>query len=357
MIKVLQVVPNMQSGGLETFIMNVYRNIDREKVQFDFLVHYKEKKFYDNEIEKLGGKIYRFSLREDNNIFKYIKQLNNFFKIHKEYKIIHCHMASVGFLVFFIAKMNGVKVRIAHSHNSDTENTLKGIIKKILIKPYKFVSTVNFACSQLAGEFLFKKHKFIVVPNGIEIQKFKFDEKLRNKKRKELKVEDKFVVGHIGRFCEQKNHKFLLEVFKEVYAKNANAMLMLVGVGELEEKIKQQVKEFKLEQNVIFLGARKDVNELYQAMDVFAFPSKFEGLGIVLIEAQAAGLQVIASNMVPNEVVVTQNIKRIEFNRDKWVEEILNTREKNRLELENTINRFDIKTVSKFLQEYYENAI
>ena len=171
-IRVLHVVPNMNVGGLETFIMNVYRNIDRDKIQFDFLEHYIEPSVYDEEIEKLGGKIYRFSLRNDNNIFKYIIDLNKFFKEHKEYKIVHCHMSSINAILFVVAKFHGIKIRIAHSHNTTTEKTVKGFIKKICASFVKYTSTVNFACSSEAGDYLFGIKGYTVIPNAINLNDF-----------------------------------------------------------------------------------------------------------------------------------------------------------------------------------------
>lgn len=358
MERILHIVPNMQSGGLETFIMNVYRNIDREKIQFDFLVHYEERKFYDNEIELLGGKIHRFSLRNDNNIFKYIKKLDAFFKEHREYKIIHCHMASIGFLIFYIARKNGVKIRIAHSHNSNTENTLKGFIKSILIKPYKYLSTHRLACSEQAGNFLFGKMDFQVIENAIDINKFLYNLDIRKKVRKELKLQDKFVIGHIGRFCEQKNHNFLIECFAKFHKESDNSVLILIGEGELKEKIQKKVKELNIDKSVIFLGNRKDVNELYQAMDCFAFPSKFEGLGIVLIEAQVSGLNVISSSNIPEEAIVTENIKLLDTEIDLWIKNIRDMSINiERGKLDGREKRYDITSVTNKIMQMYTNIL
>ena len=358
MERILQIVPNMQSGGLETFIMNMYRNIDRSKFQFDFIVHYRERKFYDDEIEKMGGKIYRFSLRNDNNIIKYIIELDAFFKKHKEYKIIHCHMASIGFLAFLLAKKNGIKIRIAHSHNSNTENTLKGVIKSILIKPFKYLSTHRLACSEQAGKFLFGKMKFKVVENAIDISEFLYNFDVRQKVRKELNLQNKFVIGHIGRFCKQKNHDFLIDCFAKFHKENNESVLLLIGEGELKEKIQTKVKELNLDESVIFLGNRKDVNELYQAMDCFAFPSKFEGLGIVLIEAQVSGLKVIASTNIPEEAIITDNIKLLNTEINLWIENIKDiSMHTERGKLDNRIYRYDITFVANKLMRMYTNIL
>lgn len=259
-IRVLHIVPNMQAGGLETLIMNIYRNIDRTKVQFDFLVHYTGNYFYDDEIRSLGGRIYKLSVRDDNNFIKYLKDLDAFFKKHPEYKIVHGHMESLGQFYFKAAKKDGVPVRVAHSHNSATENTFKGKIKGLLLKRYKVFATDYFACSQKAGEFMFANKKFTVLKNAIIVNNFIYNENERNRLRKELGIEGKIVIGHAGRFCEQKNHKFLIDVFKKIADLENNAVLLLIGAGETFEKVKEQVCEYGLEERVIFLGVRKDIN-------------------------------------------------------------------------------------------------
>ena len=357
--RVLQVVPNMQQGGLENFIMNIYRNIDRDKIQFDFLVHYTSKKNFDDEIEQLGGKIYRFSLREDNNIIKYILQLNKFFKQHKEYKIVHCHMSSVGFLVFLIAKMNGVKVRIAHSHNSDTEKNLKGFIKRILIKPYKYVSKINWACSEKAGIFLFKNKKFEVIPNAIDTKKFEFNTTTREAIRKELGIQNDFVVGNVGRFCQQKNHSFLIDVFNELLKIRPNSKLLLIGTGELEEEIKQKVKEMKIEDKVLFLGIRKNVNEFYQAMDCFVLTSFFEGLPVVGVEAQASGLKCVFSDRITNEIKLIDEVFLVDIDKTahKWATIISKEYVRKNTREQIIDKKFDIVELAKNIEKMYKQLI
>ena len=214
-IRVLQVVPNMNSGGLENLIMNIYRNIDRSKVQFDFIVHYEKRGFFDDEIESLGGKIYRFSVREDNNIIKYVKDLNLFFKNHPEYRVVHGHMASLGFIYLGIAKKYKVPVRIAHSHGTSHLRTIKGYIKFFTFKLVKYESNVNFACSTEAGKYLFgNKRKFEFIPNAIDMDKFEYDEEIRKEYRHKLDLDGKLVLGHVGRFNLQKNHNFLLDIYR-----------------------------------------------------------------------------------------------------------------------------------------------
>lgn len=355
-IRILQIVPNMQAGGLETFIMNVYRNIDKSKVQFDFLVHYTEEKFYDKEIEKLGGKIYRFSLRNDNNIFKYIKELNDFFSKHKEYKIIHCHMASIGALIFAIAKKNGIKYRIAHSHNTNTEKNLKGIIKSILIKPYKYFSSYNFACSNDAGNFLFKNKKFEILYNGIYTEKFAYNEEKRIEIRKKLGISDELVIGHVGRMCEQKNHLYLLDIFYHYNKVNPKSKLLLIGTGELEDRIKEKVTQLNIEKNVLMIGNKDNVNDYYNAMDCFILPSKFEGLGIVAIEAQSSGLLCLISDNIPIEAdVVPELVTRLSIKQkpSNWIKNI--NRSKDRIKFNEVVknSNYDINKVVDKLTEIY----
>lgn len=313
-IRILQIVPNMQAGGLESLIMNIYRNIDRNKVQFDFLVHYTEEKHFDKEIESLGGKIHRFSVREDNKLIKYIKSLDVFFKNHKEYKVIHCHMSSLGFLIFLIAKKNGVKVRIAHSHNSSTSKNIKGFVKRILMLPYKYISTINYACSNESGKYLYNKKEFEVIPNAIELKKYKFDREVRYEVRKELNLEADFVIGHVGRFNIQKNHEYLIDMFYEFIKLKPQSKLLLIGDGELKEEIKEKIEVLGINDKVLMLGVRSDIDRLYQAMDCFCLPSLFEGLPLVSIEAQTSGLPCFITDNITKEAEKTDLIKRIDLN-------------------------------------------
>lgn len=355
-VKVLHIVPNMQAGGLETLIMNIMRNIDRNKIQFDFIVHYKEKRFYDDEIIKLGGKIYRFSLRNDHNLVKYIWQLNKFFREHKEYKIIHCHMESIGFLVFLIAKVYGVKVRVAHSHNIKTEDTIKGKVKYIISRPFKYLATNCFACSDEAGDYLFKNKDYTVLPNAIELKKFEFSESKRRKIRNELNIsDDTMVVGHIGRFCRQKNHLQLIDIFYDYLKVVPDSKLVLVGEGEELERVVNKCDGLNISEKVIFLNNRKDTDFLYSAFDLFLFPSLFEGLGIVLIEAQVSGLKCYTTKcLVPATACISDNIEYIGL-KDNWVKRLVDNNNYCRTEVLFNSNKdnFDIDIISKRLEDFY----
>lgn len=356
-IRILHIVPNMQAGGLETLIMNIYRNIDRTKIQFDFLVHYTGDYFYDDEIKKLGGKMYKLSVRDDNNFVKYLKDLDSFFEKHKEYKIVHGHMESLGQFYFKAAKRHHVPVRIAHSHNSATENTIKGKIKRVLLKRYKVYATDYFACSEKAGKFMFNNKEFTVLKNAIIVDNFTFSENDRRQLRRELGLENKLVIGHAGRFCEQKNHKFLIKIFRDIVRCDKNAILLLIGEGETFCQVQEQVSEYGLEGNVLFLGVRKDIAKLYQAMDCFVFPSLFEGLGIVAIEAQCSGLPVVASEVVPKEAAVTKQFYYMSLDNTskEWADTILKvSRSERKAEVDKIRGAgYDVRDVASFLQQFY----
>lgn len=351
-IRILNIVPNMRAAGIESFIMNVYRNIDRNKVQFDFIVHNKERNFFDDEIEKMGGRIYRLSLKDDKNIIKYIIDLNNFFKKHNEYKIIHGHMQSMMPLYLFIAKINNIPIRIAHSHNGSYEKTVKGIILHIFSRLSKVFSTINWACSIKAGTYLFGKKEFEVIYNGIDTTKFRVDYEARRKKRQELEMENKFVILHIGRFELQKNHVFLIKIFKKYLEVNKDALLLLLGEGKLENKIKELVKKNNIKESVKFLGIRNDVNEIMNSADCFVLPSLYEGLPVVGVEAQMAGLSCVFSNTITKELNISndsyfEDIKDVNL----WINRIhqLENKEKHII-LE---DKFNIDNISKKIQERY----
>ena len=356
-IRILQVVPNMQQGGIENFIMNIYRNIDRNKVQFDFLVHYNREYFFDKEIKSLGGEIYHFPIMENPNILKYFLHLNKFFKKHTEYKVIHAHMASLAFFYLGIAKHNSIKIRIIHSHEKSFLKNIKGYIKYFLFKLAKYNANYYFACSTEAGKYLFKNRTFEIIPNAIDFEKFKYDYSIRYRLRKEMNLENKFIIGHIGRFNSQKNHDFIIETFYECQKNINNAILMLIGCGELEDRIRKKVKDLNIENKVLFLGTRKDVNELYQTMDLFIMPSKFEGLPVSGIEAQVNGLQCIFSDNITREVDISKKSLFLPLDEILWKDKIIEQFNNQTRVMNYTSSlidsSFDIKKLAKIIQERY----
>ncbi|MBO5348486.1 MAG: glycosyltransferase family 1 protein [Clostridia bacterium] len=357
-IRILHILQRMEAGGTQALLMNIYRNIDRNKVQFDFLVEYPDKQFYDDEILSLGGKIYYTNLRNDFNIFKFQKKLKEILKNNPEYKIVHVHAFTIGYFCLKTAKKCGVPVRIAHSHNNETVHDAKYLLKRFMQKIYTIHATDLFACSKEAGKYLFGNKEFSVLNNAIDAKKFTFNSENRKKVRYDLGIEENFVVGHVGRFHPQKNHKFLLDVFNEIKKKKENAKLILVGNGPLENEIKSRVEELKMEKDVIFLGNRSDMNLIYQAMDVFVFPSLFEGLGIVAIEAQASGTPIVCSDKLPPETEVTSIYKKLPLeDTEVWAKECLNIVKSKECKTDLTTNiveaGFDLSSTVYKLQEYY----
>lgn len=324
-IRVLHILQRMEAGGTQALLMNIYRKIDRTKVQFDFLVEYPEKQFYDDEITEMGGKIYYSTVREDFNVFKFMRQLKTILNEHPEYRIVHSHAFTIGYFCLKTAKKCGVPVRIAHSHSNETMHDIKWIPKLIMQKLYTIHATDLFACSEEAGKYLFKNRPFSVLKNAINSSKFVSDGRIREEVRNELGVNDNFVVGHVGRFHTSKNHSFLIDVFAQIKKKKTNAKLILIGSGDLEQNIRNKAERLSLTDSIVFLGNRADMERIYQAMDVFVFPSIFEGLGIVAIEAQAAGIPVICSEGLPPESNVTPLYKKLmlSYGAEKWALEAL----------------------------------
>lgn len=364
-IRVLQVVGRMRRGGMETLIMNIYRNIDRTKVQFDFLVHYSDAGEYDDEIRSLGGNIYCIPVMTDKRFFSYYYSLNKFFDTHTEYKIVHGHWTTTAIFYLGAAKAKKIPVRIAHSHNTRHERTLKGLVSDCLHKPIKYVATDFFSCSDAASS-LFLTSKDIgrygstILNNGIEVAKFKFCKRIRDEVRHELKLETQFVVGHIGTFSQQKNHIFLIDVFCKVLQQEPNAVLLLVGGGGDEQKVRDKVKLTGIEDSVCFLGIRDDISRLLMAMDAFVFPSISEGLGIVLIEAQATGMHCFTSaKVVPAAAQVTELLEYIplESGATAWATKILESRNVVRTDQTVQVKQagYDIAETGKWLEEFYIN--
>lgn len=359
MIRILHVVNDMHRAGLETMLMNYYRNIDRTKIQFDFLTHRSQKSDYDDEIIAMGGKIYYAPRLYPQNYPAYFKYMKKFFAEHPEYQIVHSHIDAMSYLPLRAAKKAGVPVRIAHSHNTSIDRDFKYILKQFFRSKITSVANYYCACGKEAGEFLFKGKDATVIPNAIEVDRFLFNQEMRKHKREELGLKDEFVLGHVGRLSYQKNHKFLIKIFSELHKKNKNTVLLLIGVGEKEQEIKEQIHTLGLDDAVRFLGNRSDVNELYQAIDVFVMPSFFEGIPVTGVEAQFAELPCIFSTKVPEEVSFTDKCQflTLEESTDKWVEVILSVDPNVRLEGNSTAENswYNIKNAKSILVEYYNN--
>lgn len=299
---------SMNRGGTESYMMNYYREMDTSKVQLDFVVHGFEKGAYDEEIKQLGGKMYHVPQKRK-NYFGNIRALKKIFQ-SGEYQIVHAHMDAMNTFVLKTAKECGIPIRIAHSHNTEhlTNNRLKYALNEYARKRITKYATHYFACSEQAAAWLFGKEKLekvTYIKNAINLEKYLFEDEIRQKERRELGMEDHFVIGHVGRLDYQKNHSYLLEVFREVLVKKPEARLVLVGDGHLRKEIEAKIREENLTESVYLAGVRQDVQRLMNAFDVFCFPSHFEGLGMVLIEAQANGLRCVTSTAVPEEADIT----------------------------------------------------
>lgn len=363
-VKVLHVVGQMNRGGTETLLMNLLKATDRSLFQYDFVEQTQELCDYDNEITELGSKIYRCPTIHLKNLHTYRLWWRNFFKTHPEYQIIHGH--SRGSAPIYLDEANKAgRVTILHCHNNSFGLGIKGVIRKVWQKPLKTIADYNFACSYESGVSQFGKNgSFKVIKNGIFSERFAWNPEVRKKVRAEIGLGDAFVLGNVARFEEQKNHKFLIEIFNEVQKKQPNSVLLLVGRGTLENQIREQVHRLGLCDKVVFAGLRSDVNELLQAMDTFVLPSHFEGLGIVNIEAQASGLPCFVSDkVVPPEAKVTELLHYVplEAGAKEWAAQIFDNSvspEKRRNTTKEIIKAgFDIHATAEELASFYRVAV
>lgn len=355
MIRILQCVNNMHRAGLETLLMNYYRTMDRTKIQFDFLTHRPERSDYDDEIESLGGKIYHAPRLYPQNYPAYFAYMKDFFADHPEYKIVHSHIDSMSCLPLLAAKRAGIPVRIAHSHSTSIDLDFKYPLKQCFRYGLRSAANKYLACGQQAGEFLFGRRDFTVLPNAVDAEKFRYDPVCRDEKRRELGVTDQFVIGHAGRFAYAKNHEFLLKVFQSILKKEPNAVLLLAGTGEKEASIRNLAKTLCVDHAVRFLGSRSDMEAIYQAMDVFVMPSRFEGIPVVGVEAQFAGLPCVFSDKVPEEVMFTDLCQFVSLrkNSEFWAEQILRYKNRKRADHHVDGSVFDIKHTSHILEQFY----
>lgn len=357
MLRVLHIVTYMGRGGLETMLMNYYRHIDRMKVQFDFLVHRDFLADYDAEILALGGRIYRLPKL---NPFsqKYLGQLNTFFAEHGEYKVVHSHLDCMSGIPLKYAKIHGVSVRIAHAHNSSQTKDKKYLLKLLFKKNIRTYATDLYACGQEAGEWMFSGKKFEILNNAIDTKIYSFDQTVREQEREKFKIsKDTLLVGHVGRFRPQKNHIYLIELFKKLVETDKKAKLLLVGDGELLEEVKEKTRVLNMEQSVLFAGVRDDVSKLLQAIDVFCLPSLYEGLPVSIIEAQAAGLPCLISDKVPIACKITDLVKQLplDANHELWIRAIQDAAKVRRRDTYREIceSGFDIEENAKELQNFY----
>lgn len=362
-IRVLHCVTAMNRGGLETLIMNIYRNIDRDKFEFDFLVQRKGEFHYSDEIRKLGGNIYSVSSFNPFRIKSYKKEIDEFFKLHaKDYDIVHAHNNTFAMYVLRAAKKYGIKTRISHSHIAKNYISLKlpfVLYNKTQLKKY---CNVRYACGKEAGHWLFGNEKFEVIHNAIDLSDFHYSLNARNEIRKKYNIdENTIVLGNVGRFEKQKNQLFLLKIMEKLIKENVNVILFLIGEGSLKGNIEKEIRENKIEDKVILTGNISNVFDYYSAMDVFVLPSLFEGLPVTLIEAQANGVQCLVSTSVARESKITNLISFMDLN-DKtvnWCKKIIELSKIKHIDEMNSIISagYEIKTATKELEKKYINLV
>lgn len=360
-IKILTITPGLNiCGGIESYAMNYYTNI-KDEVKMDFITHEINDNYYKKIIEENGDKVFLFPKIGLFNIKQVSDKIDNFFKQNHDYDIVHCHMANAAFLYLKAAKKYGIKIRILHSHQNKAADTLSHAVRNFfLIKLGKKYSNVNFACSELAGDYLFKNKKYYVIKNAINSKRFKYNDTMRRKIRKELNLNNFFVIGNVGRFCAQKNQLFLLDIFKYVRDKK-KVKLLLIGSGVLQDDIENKIRELDLQDDVIILPPQSAIEDYYQAMDMFVLPSLYEGLGIVNVEAQGTGLKTIVSNKIPKEAKICDLIEFVDLkaNVSVWGETIINNMEYKRQNHAGDLKEkgYDIENESKKIVRLYRKII
>lgn len=365
--RVLHVLMALDQGGIENMIMNLYRSIDRKSIQFDFALMEGRKSVFDEEVLEKGGRIFYFSKKKKNRFYSYYENLTDIFSMYGPFSAVHSHCYFFSGFILMLAKAYGIKIRIAHAHDTykgQKYNIYRNVYEFITRKCISIFATKRFGCSEAACQYVFgkkslKKDNVCVIKNAIDISKFKYSSEKREVMRRILGVEERFVIGNVARMEDQKNPEFLLCLFKKVYEKDCSAVLLLVGDGTLREYIEGKILEYKLTGHVMLLGNRSDTADLLQAMDVFVFPSKYEGLGIAVIEAQAAALPCIISDAVPKEARIADSttVLSLEDDLNLWIEKIMQCKQINRRICNYKAvakSGYDIKEVADKMKVFYQ---
>lgn len=360
-IRILHMIGCFEMGGSQSMVLNLYRTIDRSKVQFDFIVDHPEINELESAFVELGARIFTMPSFRGTNILEIKSKWNRFFKEHPEYKVLHSHVRSYASIYLAVAKKNGVKT-IIHSHNTANGTGISALVKATLQLPLRYQADYMFACSRIAGEWLFgkkslNKKNYKMIPNAVDTERFKFSEDNRKVFREEIHVtENTIVLGHVGRFHEQKNHSFLIQMFKCYHDENKNSVLVLVGDGELRSAVEHQIKELGLENFVFLLGNRKDVYKILSGLDCLVFPSKWEGLPVTLVEAQAAGLKCLVSDTVTRDIAISDLIEYIPITEGTsvWID-TLKKSNLSKKDVSNLIVKsgFDINATASWLSDFY----
>lgn len=373
-IRILHVLGGTGAGGAESRIMDLYRQLDKNEIQFDFLVHSsavrragddaskREPQFYDEEIKKMGGHIYVLPKFKVYNYFTYRKAIRAFFAKHHEFGAVQGHMTSTASIYLPLAKKAGIPMTIAHSRNAGVEKGLKGTATKILRKNLYRIADKCFACSELAGIDVFGKAwveagNVKIIHNAIDAGKFTYQPEKRAAMRKKLGIEDKFVVGHVGRFNTQKNHPYLIDIFAALIRMREDAVLILLGDGPDQKKMEEKCDMLGIREKVFFLGTQRGPEDYYQAFDIFLLPSFHEGLPGVLIEAQAAGLPCLVSDTVTGEAKATELVTYLSIGQpaEVWAGEIAARADYERHDTYRELaeSGFDVKTQVEAYRKFY----
>lgn len=361
MIRILQMIGSLTLGGSQSMIMNLYHYVDRSKIQFDFILDHPDELYLADEIKRLGGKIYFMPAFTGKNFIQIRTAWNQFFHFHSEYRILHSHVRSYASIYLPIAKKHGL-ITVIHSHSTSNGTGIQAVVKKILQYPLRYEADYFFGCSRLSGEWLFgsrvvNSNKYKTVKNAINVRKYMFDIDKRIKVQKKLGISEKNIVfGHVGRYHEAKNYPFLIDLFAKIRLRWENAKLILVGDGSLRNVIEDRIKEYRLEEDVLLLGMRNDICLLMQAMDVFLFPSKWEGLPITLVEAQASGLPCFVSDQITKEIGISELIQYLPINSGMEVwENAIYKADLSRKDVIFDIVRagFDIRESGKWFTQFY----
>lgn len=370
-IRVLHVLGTTEIGGAESRIMDLYRHMDRSRIQFDFLVHTGEKGYYDDEINRLGGRIFRVPRFRLYNYFSYRRAVKAFFREHHEFQVVQGHITSTAAVYLPIAKKAGVPITVAHARSAGVDKGIKGKVTRWMRRNLSRRTDLMFTCSEIAGISVFgsravEEGKTIFIPNAIECSLFAYDENRRQKMRSELGLADNYVIGHVGRFHYAKNHEFLLRIFAELCRSypledGREYALLLLGEGALKESARELAGQLGIAHRVHFLGNRGNAYDYYQAMDYFVYPSRYEGLPGTMIEAQTSGLRCLMSDAICKEAVVTELVKTMSLADEpgKWAEYLFATaryeRKSHRQQMEEA--GFDVDGQARIMAGFYTTGV
>lgn len=361
-IRILQIANLHRDSGVAQFLMNYYRNIDKNKIQFDFAAYVTKKDNFIEEIRMLGGQVFLIP-NYKRHPFLYKHTLTKIMKEHA-YNAIHTHESILNLPILIIARACRIPVRIAHSHNTCMSAEWKNKIVRMLQTKFIKYATHLCACSQDAALFLFGEKCCQTLPvfianNAVDLEKFQFDIDLRKAVRKKLGLEDKFIIGHVGRMTYQKNQEFLLDIFQQIYKRDKQAHLLLLGSGKEEQMLKDKIKDLHLNPCVTCMGVQKEMPSFFSAMDVFLLPSRFEGLPVTLIEAQASGLKCVVSDVVDKSANVSHCVVffGLEKSVELWADAVIGCKGMDRQIDRDDFVEFDVHEQVKRLCQFYYNCL